>query len=419
MLHCLKIKNFCSFREEQEFRLDSPGSTLGDRRFARGSGHTTTALTAMVFGANASGKTNFLRALPFLGWFIKNSWTALKPEQKIPFTPFLFSNSKIEPTGFEICVESEAGNFYIYQLELDCNTVLVESLKIKNPEARGYSSLFKRYSAKYKLYPKAQFKMGDIPKKALRNNASFISTAIQSNISVFDDFLSAFYINSNIDLLDVIDIANENNLYLDKLYNDESLKNIVTDIIKKCDTGIDAIEIIQEDLSEQKKINLYNTINSQFFFNLDKDNFKANSKSYMANSVHIISDNKYKLPLEYESNGIKKLIPFITEIISSINRGGILVFDEIEKGLHPQLVKFLLELFYDEDINTRHAQLICSSHSADCLNFLAKYQIFITVKDKTQSSCITRLCDIGGVRNDDNLMQKYLSGTYGGVPDID
>lgn len=417
MLQRLKIKNFSSFHHEQEFVLDSPRATREDRRFFRVSDNENIALAAVIFGGNASGKTNFLRALPFLAGFIRNSWSGLKPGQPIPCLPFLFSRA----TGlseFELSVISSQGNKYVYQLGMDTSKVHFENLKVKNIGTRAFSWLFKRAFNTIKLYPKSGFKLGDLPRKSLRENSSLISASLQSGITVFDDFISSIQITTNTGTIDVFDIGSDN-LYLDKLYSNQILKNLVTEMMRKCDTAIFDLDIVQEDLSDQDKINLYNAFRNQPFFNIDESTFKEDIKSYRVGTIHRLGDSQYQLPLDLESDGIKKLIPLITMIFTTLHSGGIMVFDEIEKGLHPQLVKFILDLFYDSEINTKHAQLICTTHSADCLNFLSKYQVFLTDKDQEQATSITRLSDIGGVRNDDNLMQKYLAGAYGGVPLID
>lgn len=414
MLHSIKISNFFSFREAQLFNLDSPRSTIGERQFLSTSSGKNAAIAAVLFGGNATGKTNFLKTLPFLRWFIQNSWVMLKPDQPIPFLPFIFTRGNISPSEFEICVESVQGVTYQYYLKLDRKTIYYESLKVKDLGKKTYSSIFYRDAGHVKVYPRAQFNIGDIPKKAIRGNASLISTSIQSGINVFHDFLSAFNIVSNVDFYDVID--NDCNLYLDQLYNNKDLREMIVKTISKCDTGISSLKIIEEDLSEQEKINIFNNIKNTLFFNLDTSLFEENIKSYKADTVHLINNNEFTLPLNFESSGIRRLLPLLTKIFLTLKNGGILVYDEIEKGLHPQIIQYIIDLFYESDINTNGAQLICTSHSADCMNFLTKYQIFLVDKNNEQLSSITRLSDIRGVRNDDNYMIKYLSGKYGGVP---
>ena len=133
---------------------------------------------------------------------------------------------------------------------------------------------------------------------------------------------------------------------------------------------------------------------------------------------HSVGGQDFKLTLYQESKGTQKLLPLLTKILSHSEYWGILIYDEIEFSLHPLLLQSLLELFYEEETNPHGAQLICTCHSTDCMNFLHKRQVFLTEKNEEQESSLVRLSDMAGVRNDDNIMQKYLSGTYGGVPKL-
>lgn len=337
----------------------------------------------------------------------------LKPEQSIPFLPYIFTDRNNDPSEFEICVESMQGTTYLYYVKLDRKVVHTEALKIKDRCSKTYSTIFLRDFSDFRVYPKAKFSANDIPKKALRQNASFISTAIQSGINAFFDFLSGFTVVSNVDFYNIID--SEHDPYINQLFNNKELQEIVVKTINKCDTGIHSLNIEEEDLSEQDKINLLNNFKNMMLFNIDASLFKENIKSYKVDTIHVINGKEFTFPLDFESNGIRKLLPLLTKIFTTLKNGNILVYDEIEKGLHPYIIQYVLDLFYEDDINTNGAQLICTSHSADCMNFLTKYQIFLINKNANQQSSICRLSDIRGVRKDDNYMIKYLSGKYGGV----
>ena len=412
MIHSLKVKNFCSFREEQVFSLEGGKTTENDYRFIATPSGKNVACVAMIFGANASGKTNLLKVFPFLAWFIKFSWMALKPTQKISFTPFLFTDSTNDPTEFELVSETMDGDIYIYSLSLTRDEVLHESLRIRSLGKVKSALIFLREHENYKVYPRAGFALKEIPQKTFRKNTSFIAAIRQTDIDVFDDFVETLDFNMNVDFFGRTEDVND--LYLDVLASKKNISSMIDSFIKKCDTGISKIIVEKKDISEEEKerirkirIKIFEQKNS-----IDEEEIKF----YEANAIHSVRGAQYNLALELESNGTQKAISFLTEAFSVLERGGTIIYDEIEHGLHPLLVQYFVDLFYDDTINIKKSQLICTCHATDCMNFLHKRQIFLAEKDSNQESSIFRLSDIAGIRNDDNIMQKYLSGTYGGVP---
>lgn len=176
--------------------------------------------------------------------------------------------------------------------------------------------------------------------------------------------------------------------------------------------GIAGIDVEQKELLDDFTKE-YSKLLTPFFKYIGEE-FPQNR--YDVYVHHSVGGQDFKLALYQESKGTQKAIPLLTKIFLTLNTGGILVYDEIEFSLHPLLIQSLLDLFYDEDMNPLGAQLICTCHSTDCMSHLHKRQIFLTEKDENQESSLIRLSDMIGVRNDDNFMQKYLSGAYGGVP---
>ena len=112
MLHYLKVKNFYSFREEQTFSLVGTQSTRSDDRFMTTSSGAVLAKSALIYGPNASGKTNFLKSFIFLNWFIRHSWQTLAQDAPISYRPFIFTDD-IPSSKFELCTESTKGSRYI------------------------------------------------------------------------------------------------------------------------------------------------------------------------------------------------------------------------------------------------------------------------------------------------------------------
>lgn len=408
MLHSLKIKNFSSFREEQELSLLGTKSTQGDRRFMTTPSDKNVARVAMIYGANASGKSNLLRALGFVSWFILNSWDELKTAEEISFDPFLFTDNAEEPTSFEIVSEDKNGIVYTYNLTLTTKEIVYESLRMREKEDKRRHLVFIRNKEEYKIFSRAKFSMRDIPQKSLRSNASFVSAIRQTTIDSFDGFISTILNLANIDS-NVSFLFKDLQKVLKILQSNEKAKQFVEKQISNFDMGISGLEIMEKDISD--------ALGKEFLKALHGTESQKVTL-YEADILHRINNKEHRLQISKESNGTQKVIIFLTDIFLILTHGGVLLYDEIESALHPLLVESLLEFFYDEDINSRGAQLICTSHCPDSMNSLHKQQIFFTEKNEQLESSVFRLSDVAGVRNDDNIMQKYLSGTYGGVPNL-
>lgn len=409
MIHRLKVKNFYSFLGEQEFSLSGMKSTLNDRRFMVTPSGKNIAKVAMIYGANASGKTNFLKAFSFLSWLILYSWEDLSQNDEIIFSPFHFMMTHSTQTEFEVLTESTTGILYNYSIRLTQEKIIHESLRMRPLNSSRFVFLFNRDEEYYKTYASAKFSVKDIPQKALRKNASFISAIKQTDIVCFDDFIDSIHILSNVSTSGRIRDNLQNSFRI--LSKNKEIKEFVEDQLKKCDFGISKIDIKKRKLSEEEKQE-FTKISCKFFEPIDNQDIEY----YTAYTFHTVNGTTYKFPFRQESNGTRQALSFLTKTFLALKVGGILIYDEIEDGIHPLLLQSLLELFYDEESNPHGAQLICTCHSTDCMNFLHKRQVFLVEKDENQESSLLRLSDVAGVRNDDNIMPKYLSGAYGGVP---
>jgi hypothetical protein len=142
------------------------------------------------------------------------------------------------------------------------------------------------------------------------------------------------------------------------------------------------------------------------------------SKEYFPYGIHKVGNDKYRLPLVFESSGTKNMYVLLNYLLRVLERGGVAVIDELELDLHPHTLPKIVELFIEPELNPKNSQLIFTSHSLDVLNHLEKEQILLVEKDSECKSEIYRLDEVKGVRRDDNIYAKYMSGAYGAVPNI-
>ena len=418
MFLSLTVSNWVSFRETSTLSMVSGKMFDNDRRFMPSAMGQNVARTAVIFGANASGKTNFLKAITFLSWFIHNSWREGDSDDVIPFFPFRFTKKLNVPSKFEVVTEDAQKNIYYYALSLTTKTVLSESLSVRKVGSKRKKMLFSREGEVYHRYPDSGFLLKDIPASIRRRNASFIATVKQTELTCFNGFLETMRVQSNVNFIGRVERRPQNG-FKDLAHNEE-LRTHVEQMLADFDTGISALRIKTQKAKDDPKLNQDPTIQQAIESVLGKVAVKVfmESEIYHVSAVHVVDGHKYILPLQFESNGTVQLISLLPEMLKVLDVGSVLVYDELEHGIHPNLLPFLLDLFYSEENNPHGAQLICSCHASDIMRTLDKRQIAFTQKNERQESELYMLDDFQRVRNDDNYEAKYLSGVYGAVPEL-
>lgn len=110
------------------------------------------------------------------------------------------------------------------------------------------------------------------------------------------------------------------------------------------------------------------------------------------------------------------MLRVLPAIFEALDAGSTLFIDEIENGLHPNLVKLLAGLFNSNESNPHHAQLICTTHDTLLLDGVRRDQVWFTDKNQYGETSMCRLSDYPNVRSNDNIAAKYLQGVFGAIP---
>lgn len=337
-------------------------------------------------GANASGKTNALKIFAFIADFAQNSF--LYPtDSKILFDSFFLNEENSDFYVEFIINEIE----YRYECTLSKDKVISEILfEIKNS---GDYVLFNRNFNKIlenRLYDNAT-------KIIYRDNASFISTLHQygvENISIIYGFFSRKTINVTYGgLRHEIDrnIPAISNSYF---HNKDAL-TFTKNLIKKFDTGISDIEIsFRED--------------------------EAAGKSYFPIFSHDDAGSIKKLTIDQESSGTKALYIDLFFYYTNLKSGGVLILDEFDINLHPDILPHLIKLFTDNVTNPLSAQMLFTSHNTEILDILGKYRAYIVEKESGESFAY-RLDEpkTNILRNDRPISVPYRRHFLGGYPKIE
>ncbi len=398
MLKKIKISNFYSIGNEQEMSLAINAKDVLDDSARKHAKDGYLNIVTCIIGPNASGKTNLLKAFGFLAWFVEKSYTSLKADEPIPIEPHQLHKEK--PTKIEIEFYQDS-DLYRYIIQFNKERVVEEQLERR---VERFTSVFKLIRDKNTVHIKTGnvLKLSENDEKRLkdRHNISFLSALIDLGylpaITFFKNFVSNINQTGHMRASILEEAFETSNI----LYNNKEFMEEMLSFSNKVGLGIS--EFAFDEITLRKLENPQNTI-----------------KKNMLRCIHTSKDKKFSLPIYEESNGTQRSYYLFSKIIPILKSGGLVVFDEIEDGLHPYMAKQLISLFENKDTNPHNAQLIFITHQHLLLNDRTKTQIFITERNPDSFETeVYRLDDVEGVRNDENYFHKYMAGAYGGAPDI-
>jgi uncharacterized protein len=412
MLVEFKITNYRSFRDLQTFsmvagtgkeHLETHTLDSGIRELGR------LLRSAAIYGPNAAGKTNLLRALQFMQGLVLNSATT-SPTTELQHEPFKLAASVNErPTGFEIAFIQD-GTRYEYGFSL-VRTRINQEWLIEYPRGRGRRMFERSYNKKAGKYEWnfSSFFKGDksLWSTATRDNALFLSTAIQLNSQqlkpVFEWFQKRLVvIVGNVSMNAGLTVA-----LLDRPEGKETLLPFV----READSGIADVEIKREPIP--KSAIIFNA--GQF---IEQSSPNAQPQLVRVSFSHQSdSGQSVKFDISDESNGTQALFRSAGAWLNVLANGEVLLFDEIDTSLHPLLTWFLIDQFHSDSINRNGAQLVFSTHDTTLLNqeLLRRDQIWFVEKQPGASSKLFPLIDFSP-RNDEVIERWYLRGRYGALP---
>jgi len=394
MIYRYGVKNYFGFKEgaEVSFLLNSKVP----KSISKGKKYTT---VLGVKGANASGKTNLLKALGFLSRFCTNSFLF---DESLDIDADAYYHSE-EPSEFYVEFEIH-GVIYKYELGATQKCVVYEKIYKKNKSEeneRTRSTLI--FHRKHQKIIKRTSELSQLDVIILKEKSSIISLAknykINQPVSALDDLYTFFSrIITNVGYTGIQGVEfKPSSVYMvsEEYLKNEELFAFVKNIIIKSDLGIDDIELRHRIAEDGKKV----------WFPLFR---------------HVMGDGSYQfLSIYDESSGTKTLYNKLFDYWLALNLGGVLVLDEFDLSFHPLITPYLLELFSDENINKKQAQFIFTSHITELIDVLGKYRTYLVNKEDNQCFCY-RLDEIKGdiLRNDRLISVIYQEGKIGGVPKL-
>lgn len=371
-------RNYFSFKEGFDFSLELNGNC--PESISKGK---CVANTMGVKGANASGKTNVLKALSFIKYLCTESFS-LPPKTEIPFNAFY--DSKDSTSLF--CRFAIDEIKYLYEIELNNQEILSEELSIDDSE----KYVFKREKNEITAVGD---KYTEIKELKLRSNVSVISSAHMNEFLSLDVFFK-FFVNiiTNVTDFGMMNLMLAPSSICKEYSENAQIFSEVKDVLAKADTGIVDVKI-RRSMNPQGIIEFFPVF------------------------IHDVDGKRFQVPFWHESNGTRNLFYTLYLYFRTLAGGGVLLLDEFDINLHPDILPLLLNLFNDEQKNPHNAQMIFSTHDTSIMDRLGKYRTYL-VNKKNNESFGYRLDEIPGdiLRNDRPVSTPYRNGKVGGVPKV-
>jgi len=407
-----RSQNFRSLRDEQVLNLvaSTDKTLLDSHALATGLKAAPHVLrSAVVYGANASGKSNLIKALQYMRGVVLESAT-LQPGQTFDrLQPFKLDNaSATQPTTFEVTFILE-GVRYQYGFAMTAQRIIGEHLlvyKAFKPQ-RWFERHFDEVTGK-DIYEFGSGLKGakHLWEGATRSNALFLSTAVQLNSDalrpVFDWFANRLVIfNEQSPLSPQFSM---------QMLKQESQRKAICDFLRAADISIADIEVATRQA----------TVHS-IRFDLATGKREEGLAEQTVDEVrfhHATPNGTVAFDLLDESNGTRNLLFLAGPVLDILSQGLTLVVDELDTSLHTLLVQSLVRLFHRPEINTGGAQLIFTTHDTtllDAYGLFRRDQIWFVEKKQDQSSELFALLDFSPRKNE-AIERGYLQGRYGALP---
>ena len=405
-----KARNFKSYKDEVEISFRALNSEFRSENYHEveiSNGERIRLLnSAVIYGANASGKSNIIWAMFALFSFIRSS-RECDPDSLLPYEPFLFS-SETEKAPIQMMVEFVANaEIYTYTISYTDERFVEENLFCSSKNKK----LFTRNNDDVSFFEELlEFK----GKKFLKNHLVLSKLALEAN-----PLIQSVY--EGLSASQTIPVGNDSNFTRINAKNakeilksdDSILSKRLVRLIKTSDLGIENIKIIEHDFS-----------NVQFPSGLD-ENVKQRFITENATEIRMfhktLEGNQRSLNIGEESAGTQVAFGVGARILDVLERGSFLAYDEMNVAMHPRIFQLLVRLFNSPVSNPKNAQLLITTHDTGLLqdSLMRADQVWFAEKQDG----ISELFSVQDFYDDEvNICPPYeawyRSGRFGAIPHI-
>jgi hypothetical protein len=405
-----RVSNFASLREEQELSLIALDEhpELAARPVPR-EGDSVLPVVG-IFGKNASGKSNVIKAMTFAAGAVRDSHQRWLPEEGVPRWPFqLDEPSRRLPSNF---VFDFVADDVRYQYGFGVNDKLVETEWLYSYPFGKKRMLFERDEALH--FGDSLTGQRELIADLVRPNSLFLSAAAANNhkqLSVVHRWFATYRQTSPATSspqppLDLQDISDQ-----------------VLQLLRYADLGISGARMVPSPDDEWERRRALLRKELVRFDLVEPDGVEPSPRLALVHDADTAS-GEATLPWRWESTGTQTWLYLVRSVLATLERGSLLVVDDLGTGLHPLLTAQLVKLFHEPAANRNGAQLVFNSHDVGMLGRhygirLSRDQVWLTEKDRHGATRLFPLTEFRVRDGLDDVEGRYLKGRYGAVPFLD
>lgn len=414
MLIEFSLENFRSFHSRKTLSMEAASISDFPENIVL-TDHNKLLTSAVIYGANSSGKSNLLRGMSVmknivLNNFEKSSIAAITNA----YDPFLLNTTAFEkPTYYEV-IFLTGGIKYRYGFTV-LNDI-ISSEWLFETKKKAEKPLFIRVEDGIEVM--SAFPEGKNLEEKTRDNALFLSVVDQFNGSTAKRIIKWF---ENFNVISGLKHDNYRAITFAMLDNPQ-MQSLLSSYYIQLDLGFQELKVSRKEV---KMEDLPSDIPEELFKQLISD---MEGKTMVSlKTVHKIFDEhgiekgvKEFDSRRQESAGTNKMIDLSGPIFDTLKDGGLLVVDELDAKLHPLLTLSIIKLFQNKEINKLNAQMIFATHNTNILSMsqLRRDQIYFVEKNQQEETDLYSLVEYGNVRKDRSFEKDYIHGKYGAIPYI-
>lgn len=398
MLINFTVGNYRSFKEKMTLNMEATAIKELKESVVVKDGYKLLP-TAVIYGANSSGKSNLLNAIRKFRKIVLHS-SKLNSTDKLRVTPFLLNEETAkEPSYFEVEL-LENGVVYTYGFVADDSKVAEEWLYRKEKGAKKEKCLFVRTEEGIGVTD--DYAEGKGLEERTRDNGLFLSVVDSFNGSIAREVVRAI---TDIIVVSGIDHECWSELTTETCISNVMLQEEVVDFLNRLNLGFNKFEVPNDEVLAKK--------------------IKAYTLHTVYNNSGLPSGEARFTMKEHESSGSNKLFDLTALFVVGLIGGSTVIIDELDAKLHPLITRQIVNMFNNPTVNAGGGQLIFSTHDANLLNIknLRRDQIWFTEKDQTEATDLYSLVEFKEpdgtkIRNDRSFEKDYINGRYGAIPYI-
>lgn len=379
--------------------------------------------TVVIFGGNASGKSNVIKALSYMWMVVAYSAAEQSNVVKANEVFAFYEDAVNEDSIYEVELIADK-TYYQYGFKINKGIIVEEWLNKRNERL---TKVFYRSKDSIEITGLNKNSANLIK---ISDYSLFLSIGNNYKLTIADD------INNVLNWFKNLLIVFENNSNSFDIYNVDNKKylNQALRILKKADIGIQNIEVVKDKLADLRNLSEVLNFNTQLqtdprrFIGQKKQeqltlyNIDVKTQFSVYNKENKVVGKKDIMLLKdgyFNSEGTVRLLNYLGWILAALDKGMVIFIDEIDAKLHFLVADFLIKMFNSIDKNPNNAQLICTAHNVMLMDEdLRRDQIYFTSKDDIGVSTLVSLADYKNVRKTNLFSKRYLSGFYAKLPNL-